>query len=185
MGKWAKNRFLAFLTKIIASHKKTCKKKLVENFERNFLKKTVFRQSEYFLSKHVIMTSLWGVLGHFLVIFQNINLFSIEKCSLVWENVSNFIKNCQKINKMHLLWQEMWFLVNFDVWYHDFSHLNQGLKSQYHQLWVEYFIRNPKTPYNVSIPGYLNLICHLRCCRCSNSQILGPKCVKISQNGLN
>ena len=78
-----KNRFLAFLTKIIASHKKTCKKKLVENFERNFLKKTVFRQIEYFLSNDVIMTSFLGVLGHFLVIFQNINLFSIEKCSLV------------------------------------------------------------------------------------------------------
>ena len=119
-----KTGFSHFLTKIIASHKKTCKKNLVENFERNFLKKTVFRQIEYFLSNDVIKTSFLGVLGHFLVIFQNINLFSIEKCSLVWENLSNFIKNCQKINKMHLLWLEMWFLVNFDVRYHDFSSLN-------------------------------------------------------------
>jgi len=170
------------LTEIIASHKKTCKKKLVENFARNFLKKTAFRQIEYFFSNDVIMTSFLGVLGHYLVIFQNINLFSIEKCSLVWENLSNFIKNCQKINKMHLLWLEMWFLVNFDVWYHDFSPLNQGLKSQYHQLWVEYLIRNPKTPYNVSIPGYLTLVCYLRYCRWTISQILGPKGVKISQN---
>ena len=26
---------------------------------------------------------------------------------------------------------------------------------------AEYLIRNPKTPYNVSIPGYLTLICSL------------------------
>ena len=63
--------------------------------------------------------------------------------------------------------------------------ISEGLKSWYPQLWTDYFIRNPKSPYNVSIPGYLNLICHLRCCRCPNSQILGPKCVKISQNGPN
>ena len=86
---------------------------------------------------------------------------------------------------MHLLSLEMWFLVNFDAWYHDFSPLNQGLKSQYHQLWVEYFIRNPKTPYNVSIPGYLTLICYLRYCIWPISQILGPKSEKISQNGQN
>ena len=52
-----KKSFFAFLTKIIASHKKTCKKKLVENFERNFLKKSVFRQIAYFLSYDVKMAS--------------------------------------------------------------------------------------------------------------------------------
>jgi hypothetical protein len=57
----------------------------------------------------------------------------------------------------------------------------EGLKSWYFQLWPEYFIRTPKTPYNVSIPGYLTLICHLRCCRWPISQILDPKDVKISQ----
>ena len=170
------------MTKIIASHKKTCKKKLVENFESNFLKKSVFRQISYFLSYDVIMASFLGVFGHFFAIFQNNHKFIMEKCSLGSENLSNFIINWQKINKMHLLWLEMWFLVNFDVWYHDFSPLNQGLKSQYHQLWVEYLIRNPKTPYNVSIPGYLTLICYLRYCRWTISQILGPKGVKISQN---
>ena len=76
-------------------------------------------------------------------------------------------------------------MVNFDVWYHDFNPLNQGLKSQYQQLWVEYFIINPKTPYNVSIPGYLTIICYLRYCRLTIFQILGPKSVKISQNGQN
>ena len=113
--------FLAILTKIITSQKKTCKKKLVENFERNFLKKSVFRQIAYFLSYDVIMTSFLGIFSLFKVIFQNNHLFRIEKCPLKWENLSNFIKNCQKINKMHLLWLEMWFLINFDVWYHDFS----------------------------------------------------------------
>ena len=63
--------------------------------------------------------------------------------------------------------------------------VSEGLKSWYRQLWTEYFIRNPKTAYNVSIPGYLILIYHLMCCRWPISQILGPKGVKISQNGQN
>ena len=123
-GNYQKNRFFAFLTAIIASRKKTCKKKLVENFARNFLKKTFFRQSEYFFSNDVIMTSFLGVFGHFWAIFHNNYLFNMKKCSLGWANLSNFINNCQKINKMHLFWLEMWFLVNFDVWYHDFNPLN-------------------------------------------------------------
>ena len=77
-----KKRFFAFLTKIIASHKKTCKKKLVENFESNFLKKSVFRQISYFLSYDVIMASFLGVFGHFFAIFQNNHKFIMEKCSL-------------------------------------------------------------------------------------------------------
>ena len=63
--------------------------------------------------------------------------------------------------------------------------VSEGLKSWYHQLWAEYLFRNPKIPYNVSTPGYLALICNLRCCRWPISQILGPKGVKISQNGPN
>ena len=137
------------------------------------------------MSCDVIMTSFLAVFWHFLPIFQNNHLFIMEKCSLGWENLSNFIKNCKTINKMHLLCLGMWFLVNFDAWYHDFSPLNQGLKSQYHQLWVEYFIIKPKTPYNVSIPGYLTLIWYLRYFRWTISQILGSKGVKISQNGQN
>ena len=144
------------------------------------MKKSVFHQIAYFLSYDVIMTSFLGIFGHFLAIFQNNHQFIIEKCSLCWENLSNFIKNCQKINKMHLFLLKMWFLVNFDVRYHDFSPLNQGLKSQYHQLWVDYFIINTKTPYNVSIPGYLTLICYLRYSRWTIHQILGSKGVKIS-----
>ena len=61
----------------------------------------------------------------------------------------------------------------------------EGLTSWYRQLWTEYLIRNPKTAYNVSLPGYLTLICPLRCYRWPISQILGPKGVKISQNGQN
>ena len=61
--------------------------------------------------------------------------------------------------------------------------ISEGLKSWYYKLWADYLIRNSKTPYNVSIPGYLALICHLRCCRWPISQILGPKGVKIAQNG--
>ena len=53
------------------------------------------------------------------------------------------------------------------------------------QLWAEYLFRNPKIPYNVSTPGYLALICNLRCCRWPISQIFGPKDVKILQNGQN
>ena len=62
---------------------------------------------------------------------------------------------------------------------------SEGLKSWYLQLWTEYLIRNPKTAYNVNLPGYLTLICHLRCYRWPISQILGPKAVEISQNGQN
>ena len=51
--------------------------------------------------------------------------------------------------------------------------LSETLKSRYRQLWADYLIRNPKTPYNVSLPGYLILICHLRSCRWPISQILG------------
>jgi hypothetical protein len=61
----------------------------------------------------------------------------------------------------------------------------EGLKSWYRQLWVEYLIGTPKTPYDVSIPGYLTSIGHLSCCRWPISEILGPKCVKMSQNGQN
>ena len=86
-----------------------------------------------------------------------------------------FHNKLTKINKMHLLWLEKWFLVNFDVWYHDFNPLNQGLKSQYHKLWVEYFIINPKTPYNYC----LTIICYFRCCRLTISQIKG--CQNISK----
>ena len=133
------------------------------------------------------MASFLCVFVHFLAIFHNNHKFIMEKCSLgslgsESEYLSNFIINWQKINKMHLLWLEMWFLVNFDVWYHDFSPLNQGLISQYHQLWVEYLIRNPKTPYNVSMPGYLTLVGYLRYCRWTISQIVGSEGVKISQN---
>ena len=63
--------------------------------------------------------------------------------------------------------------------------VSEGLKSWYCHLWAEYLIRKPKTPYNVSITGYLTLICHLRCCRWPISQILGPKDVKKLQNGPN
>ena len=62
---------------------------------------------------------------------------------------------------------------------------SEGLKSWYCQLWVENFIRNPKTPYNVSIRGYLTLISYLRYCRLTISQIVGSKGVKISQNDQN
>ena len=60
------------------------------------------------------------------------------------------------------------------VWkYHKMAKIkvSEGLKSQYRKLWAEYFIRNPKTPYNVSIPGYLILICHSSSCSWTISQI--------------
>ena len=63
--------------------------------------------------------------------------------------------------------------------------VSEGLKSWYYQLWADYLIRNTKTCYNVSIPGYLTLILHLGCYRWPISQILGPKVVKISQMGQN
>ena len=63
--------------------------------------------------------------------------------------------------------------------------VSEGLKSWYCHLRTEYLIRKPKTPYNVSITGYLTLICYLMCCRWPISQTLGPKCVKISKNGQN
>ena len=62
------------------------------------------------------------------------------------------------------------------------NRVSEGLKSRYHQLWAEYFIRTSKTPYNASIPGYLPSIGHLRCCGWPISEILGPNCVKVSQN---
>ena len=61
--------------------------------------------------------------------------------------------------------------------------LLEAIKTWYRQLWADYLIRNSKIPCNISIPGYLPLICHLRCCRWPISQILGLKGVKISQNG--
>ena len=63
--------------------------------------------------------------------------------------------------------------------------LSEAIKTWNLQLSADYLIRNYKSPYNVSIPGYLALICHLRCCRWPISQILGPKGVKISQNDQN
>ena len=63
--------------------------------------------------------------------------------------------------------------------------LSEGLKPWYCQLGANYLIRNPKTPYNVSIPYYLTLIYNLKFCRWTISQILAPKGVEISQNGQN
>ena len=62
---------------------------------------------------------------------------------------------------------------------------SEGLKSWYCQFLAEYFIGNPKTAYNVSIPGYLTLTCDLMCCRWPISQIVGPKGLKILQIGQN
>ena len=53
--------------------------------------------------------------------------------------------------------------------------VSKGLKSKYLQLWAEYSIRTPETPYILSINGLLTAIGHLRSCRWPISWILGPK----------
>ena len=65
------------------------------------------------------------------------------------------------------------------------NRLLEGLKSWYCQLWADYLIRNPKTPYNVSIPCYPILYIQFGELQWTSSQIVGLKVVNISQNGHN
>ena len=62
---------------------------------------------------------------------------------------------------------------------------SDGLKSNYLQLWAEYSIKTPETPYRLSLNGALTAIGHFRCCRWPISWICYPKCEKMSQNDQN
>ena len=59
-------------------------------------------------------------------------------------------------------------------WNHDIVNCDQNI-----------IMQHPKSPYNVSMVGYLTSICHIRYFRWPISEILGLTGVKIVQNGHN
>ena len=54
--------------------------------------------------------------------------------------------------------------------------VSEGLKSKYLQLWAEYSITTPETPYRLSINGLLTSIGHLRCSRLNISEYSAHNC---------
>ena len=78
-------------------------------------------------------------------------------------------------------------MIFWKLWRHNNSKIrvSKGLKSKYLQLWAEYSVRTPETPYRLSINGLLTDIGHLRCLIWPISWIYGPKGEKKSQNDQN